>query len=321
MTSTWTPLGIDSESKVRTCFGRIYDLGEGGAVTEITGGTGISTGGTPTAPIIYNDGVLVVNAGPGIAVSGDAQTPTVSNTGVLGVSAGAGIAVSGTQSDRAIANTGVLAVSAGAGIAVSGTQADRTIVNTGVLSVTAGTGGVSVTGTAQNPVVNVSIPTLIFDTSAASYQDLNATISASNVTGFPQSEPVEYMLYVADFGPIGTLRSGRHWSIDVRTSQYSGPPGSIAVQRFRVIFYANVALPPGAAELVPLAITWGQPNGVDATVIGVSVGYTRNIPPAQDELRVTWHFKSPVLPQTLLQSTDSAFVSGWTARFLFVPGA
>lgn len=142
MTSTWTPLGIDTQSKVRTCFGAIYDLGAGGAVTEVQAGTGISVDDTdPSAPIVANAGVLSVAASTGITVGGTAQNPTIANAGVLSVAAGTGISVGGTAQNPSVANSGVLSVAAGGNIAVGGTAQNPSVALASPL-----TGPISVTG-------------------------------------------------------------------------------------------------------------------------------------------------------------------------------
>lgn len=152
MTSTWTPLGIDSQSNLRTAFGRSYSIASAGAVTTVTGGTGITVGGTATAPTITNAGVITVTAGTGIANGGTAQNPVLSNSGVLGVSAGTGISLGGTSQNPSVTNNGVLSVTAGTGISLGGTAQNPSVANSGVLSVTAGS-GISVGGTAQNPSI------------------------------------------------------------------------------------------------------------------------------------------------------------------------
>jgi len=50
MTSTWTPLGIDSGATVRTAFGQIFPLS--GTVASVSAGTNITVTGAPTTPTV-----------------------------------------------------------------------------------------------------------------------------------------------------------------------------------------------------------------------------------------------------------------------------
>jgi hypothetical protein len=170
MTSSWTPLGIDDRGTIRTCFEQIYPISAAGAVVEVEGGSGVSVGGTPTAPVIYNTGVLSINAGLGIGLSGSAQTPTVRNTGVLAVQAGEGISIQNTDQLPEVNNEGVLSVTAGTGITTGGTAKNPVVNNAGVLSVTAGT-NITLGGTASNPVINAASSSNYFGPGGDNTQD------------------------------------------------------------------------------------------------------------------------------------------------------
>jgi hypothetical protein len=159
MTSTWTPLGLDSQSNMRTCFGRKFSAADAGAVTQVQPGEGVAVDNTnPSAPVITNTGVLTVGSGIGITVDGPAGYPIVNNAGVLELVAGTGIAVSGTAAEPVVANTGVLSVTAGTGVSLGGT-AQNPVINasgTGVQTITAADTSVTVGGTATNPTVKTN---------------------------------------------------------------------------------------------------------------------------------------------------------------------
>lgn len=175
MTSSWTPLGIDDRGTIRTCFEAIYPISAAGAVTEVEGGGGISVGGTPTAPIIYNEGVLSVSAGQGIAISGAPQSPVITNTGVRSISNGPGIAITGTANAPVVQNSGVLSVNPGTGISISGSSQSPVVDNTGVLSLTAGT-NITLGGTSQNPVINAAASSNYFGPGGDSVQDATTAL-------------------------------------------------------------------------------------------------------------------------------------------------
>lgn len=159
---------------------------------DISAGLGIDISGTPTNPIITNNGIIEITAGEGINVvfplinpdarfptivnrgiitmvdgtginidyTSDPHRPTVNSTGVLALTAGDGIALSGENSNITISATGgpssgVASVQAGDGISIQGTSSDPIVVNTGVLALTAGT-GVSIDGSNNNLTINAT---------------------------------------------------------------------------------------------------------------------------------------------------------------------
>jgi len=130
MTSTWTPLGIDSTGTVRTCFSQVYPISASGAVTSVNAGTGITVGGTATAPVVSNTGVVSLGAGSGVSIGGTSTAPVVNNTGVLSLTAGTNITLGGTAQNpvvNASGSPGVGSVNAGTNIAVTGPSTSPTV--------------------------------------------------------------------------------------------------------------------------------------------------------------------------------------------------
>jgi len=181
MTSTWTPLGIDSTGTVRTCFSQIYPISAAGAVTSVTSGTGITVGGTATAPVVSNAGVLSVSAGLGIGLSGSSQAPTIRNTGVLAVQAGQGISIQNTDQLPEVNNEGVLSVTAGSNISVTGTSTNPVVNMTGIDSNVDVTHGGQITVTSTGGVAVESGGTVNFAASGNLVRS-PTTATATNTT-------------------------------------------------------------------------------------------------------------------------------------------
>ncbi len=177
MTSTWLPIGIDNAGLFRNVIGGIVSLSTAGAVTSVTGGTGITVGGTAAAPTISNSGIITVVAGTGISSTGG-QNPTLANTGILAVTAGTGISSTGGQSPT-LSNSGILSITAGSGVSSTGGQNPTLSVTGVVTSVTAGT-NISLTGTGTAPVVNLADSVALTSIAQAIQLSNNAQIYFAN---------------------------------------------------------------------------------------------------------------------------------------------
>ena len=145
-------------------IGGFLEIDATGVVTSVVAGSGVSIGGTSSAPVVSATGLLGLtssNAGTNVTITGTPTNPIISATGgggggaVNSVGAGTGISVTGTTANPVVNNTGVLSVTSGSGISLGGTSTNPQIVNTGLLGLTqsnAGT-GIVITGTATNPSI------------------------------------------------------------------------------------------------------------------------------------------------------------------------
>ena len=185
----------------------ISDTTAGSGVQSVTGGLGITVGGTVTHPVVVNSGIRSltagsnvtltgttndpiinatsdinsINAGTGVSVTGPVSDPVINNTGLLSASAGTGISVTSGQ-NPVISNNGLLSATAGSGINISPGQ-NPTSSNAGVISINAGP-GIVVAGTGSIPVIN---NTGVLGVTAGSGITVggtssNPTISATGVT-------------------------------------------------------------------------------------------------------------------------------------------
>ena len=94
MTSTWTPLGIDSRATVRTAYGQVFPLS--GTVASVSAGTNIAVTGGPTTPTVSLPSTLT---GP-LTVNGSLSTGSLFTSDVLTATVGvnsAGYVQAGTQ--------------------------------------------------------------------------------------------------------------------------------------------------------------------------------------------------------------------------------
>lgn len=241
-------------------------------VVSISGSTYIGIGGSPTNPIILNNGVRTVAHGAGLQDVGTANNPILVNTGIISLQNGLGISISG----NIITNTGIRTLTTGAGLSSSGGNDPSvsntgilslvpstyigitagqtpTITNNGVVSVQAGT-GISIGGTANIPIINslTTAPTLSQLFSSISTQIDSSTVPAPSLGTAVLFAVPTGGLFFQQLQFTGTPTPNGIWLIDMGNTniQLFGAP-STGIARFIQVSFVDLLTAGGPYTYTP----------------------------------------------------------------------
>jgi len=156
--------------------------------------------------------------------------------------------------------------------------------------------------------------------------DQFTSFSANDIYGTPHSQPNEYFIrfYYNDSTTISQVNNARYITVDMRVTDFVGPPPSIPeVDGINIYLTGRLDPVPGSDWWSVALKSWRAPRGISGLRIsGVSAAYGRPFgdnTPNPDMFIIRYYF-SPRVPVSELYDKDNYFDNGWRASFTVFPG-